>query len=176
MAVSLVQLLRIVVPFSIRSRGIFPRILAYARAVKADVVSDGGKLGFAGFCWGGLQTTKLSQEPDIEGGDIGLVDCHFTAHPVGLKTDDFVEGVRKFKVPFSMAVGEKDAYLKKENVASIEAALRTELGVHYVYEVEIYPNCGHGLAVRADSNRIIENEAAGKASEQAVTHFLKHLG
>lgn len=175
-AVSLVQLLSKVIPFAIRTRGVFPDILAYARAVKAEL-GPAGKLGLAGFCWGGLQTTKLSQEPATEGGKDGLVDCHFTAHPVGLKPEDFVEGVRKFHVPFSMAVGEKDAYLKKENVASVEAALRSELGEgeQEFYEIKLYADCGHGFAVRADPNRTIENEAAGKASDQAVDHFKMYL-
>ena len=172
-AVSLVRLLSRVIPFAVRTHGVFPSILAYARAVKAD----GGKIGLAGFCWGGLQTTKLSQEPATKGGEDGLVDCHFTAHPVGLKPKDFVESVRKFHVPLSMALGEKDAYLKKEAVASIEAALRTELGTQeeYTYEVKVYPDCVHGFAVRADPGRIVENDAAGKASDQAVAHFKKYL-
>ncbi len=92
-------------------------------------------------------------------------------------TEDFVEGMRKFKVPFSMAIGKKDGYLKKESAASINtAALGTELKVDYIRDVEIYPDCGYGFALRADSNRIVEKEAAGKACEQAVTHFIKHLG
>jgi dienelactone hydrolase len=175
-AFSLGRLLSIVIPFAIRSRGVFPSILAYARAVKAEL-PEGGTLGVAGFCWGGMQSTKLAAESTTEGGTVGLVDAHFTAHPVGLKSEDFVEGVRKFKVPFSMAVGEKDAYLKPDVVAGIEAALRTGLGEGETngYEVKVYPECGHGFAVRAEEKRTVENEAAGKAAEQAILLFKKHL-
>ena len=172
--VSLVQLLSIVIPFGIRSKNVFPTILEYARAVKKDL-PEGGKLGFAGFCWGGLQTTKLSAEPAAEGGSERLVDVHFAAHPVNLKPEDFVAGVKNFGVPFSMAVGEKDAYLKPDAVAGVEAALRTEVGEEGGWEVKIYPDCGHGFAVRADEGRVVENEAAGKAAEQAVALFKKHL-
>lgn len=174
--VSLAQLLSTVIPFAIRSRSVFPSVLAYARAVKAEL-PEGGKLGVAGFCWGGMQSTRLAAQPAVEGGAEGLVDAHFAAHPVGLKPGDFVAGVKNFKAPFSMAVGEKDAYLKPDIVAGIEAALRTEMGKggDSGYEIKIYPECGHGFAVRADENRVVENEAAGKAAEQAVELFKKYL-
>lgn len=171
---SLVQLLSIVIPFGIRSRNAFPSILEYVRAVRKEL-PEGAKLGLAGFCWGGMHTTKLSAEPAVEGGVEGLVDAHFVAHPVNLKPEDFVEGVKAFGVPFSMAVGEKDAYLKPEAAAGVEAALRTEIGDGIDWEVMIYPDCGHGFAVRADEGRVIENEAAGRAAEQAVTFFKKNL-
>jgi hypothetical protein len=48
--------------------------------------------------------------------------------PAGLNVrDDFVEGVRKFGVPFSMAVGDKDFVMKKSDVENLEAGLRQEL-------------------------------------------------
>ena len=175
--VSIVRMMTIFIPFTRRTQGVTPAVLAYARGIKAELPA-GGKLGVAGFCWGGLHTTKLSQEPAVEGGKDALVDAHFTAHPSGLTApDDFIDGVRKFKVPFSMAIGDRDIILKKDAVASLEAALRQELGEnqHYYYEVKIYQSCGHGFAVRADPKRTIENEAAGKASEQAVDWFKKFL-
>jgi dienelactone hydrolase len=173
---SLLKMLSIVIPFAIRSRGVFPDLLAYVRAVKGDL-RQGGKLGLAGFCWGGMQTTKLSAESAVQYGTTRLVDAHFAAHPVGLKLEDFVDGIKKFNVPFSMAVGEKDAYLKPEVIAKIEANLRTEVGEcqEHRYEIKIYPDCGHGFAVRADPSRTMENEAAAKASGQAVDLFIKYL-
>lgn len=92
-AVSLVRILFVVIPFSRRKNYVFPTILDYARDVKAE----GGKLGVAGFCWGGIQTTKLSQKPAVQGEKERLVDAHFAAYPAGLKPSDFVEGMKKLQ-------------------------------------------------------------------------------
>jgi dienelactone hydrolase len=174
--ISLVRMLFVVIQFVLRTRRVFPTILAYARSIKTDL-SASGKLGVAGFCWGGLQTTKLSQEPAIEGGKNALVDAHFTAHPAGLKPDDFVKGIRKFYVPFSMAIGDRDIVLSKDAVANVEATLRQEFedDQQHHYEVRIYEGCGHGFAVRADPTKTVENEAAGKAADQAIEWFKRFL-
>lgn len=172
-AISIMRLMVVVIPFARRTKNVFPSILEYSRGIK----SEGGKLGVAGFCWGGLQTTKLSQEPRVEGGEEGLVDAHFTAHPAGLKIPyDFVEGVRKFNVPFSMAVGDRDFVLSKEKIAEVEVGLRQEFGDDGErFEVKLYEGCGHGFAVRADPKKKIENDGAGKAAEQAVEWFRRFL-
>lgn len=115
----------------------------------------------------------------MEGGKEALVDAHYTAHPSGMKApDEYVEGVRKFKVPFSMAIGDKDMALSKDQVAGIEAKLREEFGgdEDVYFEVEIYEGCGHGFAVRADREKVIENEGATKAADQAVSWFERFLG
>lgn len=167
----------IFIPFARRTRGVTPAILAYARAIKAELPA-GGKLGIAGMCWGGLQSTKLSQEPAVEGGKDALIDAHFTAHPAGLKVpDDFIQSIRIFDVPFSMAIGDQDMILKNDTIINLEAALRQEIGEsqQHHYEINIYENCGHGFAVRADPKKAVENEAAGKASEQAVEWFKQFL-
>ncbi|KAH9208491.1 dienelactone hydrolase [Leptodontidium sp. 2 PMI_412] len=174
--VTVVRMMTIFMPFAIRTRGVFPSILAYARAVRAELPA-GAKLGAAGFCWGGLQTTKLTEESAVEGGSEALIDAHFTAHPAGMKPPQFLESHRKFKVPLSIAVGDKDFVLSKDNVATIEAGFRTEYGnsEDAGYQVKIYQGCGHGFAVRADPKKTIENEAAGQATEQAVAWFKRYL-
>jgi dienelactone hydrolase len=171
---SLIRMMLVVIPFARRTKNVFPTILDFARSVKADR----GRLAVAGFCWGGLQTTKLSQEPAVEGGEEGLVDAHFTAHPAGLKVpDDFVDSVGKFDVPFSMAVGNRDFVLSREKVVEIEAALRSRFGEDGgKVEVRTYGGCGHGFAVRADPTKTVENEAAGEAADQAVQWFKRCLG
>jgi dienelactone hydrolase len=171
--ISLIRLMFIVIPFSRRTKNIFPSILQYVRSVRAE----GEKLGLAGFCWGGLQSTKLSQESAVQGGKEALVDAHFIAHPAGLKVpDDFVDSMKKFDTPLSIAVGDRDFVLSEEKVAQVEAALRTALGEDEErFEVRIYEYCGHGFAVRADPGKMIENEAAGQAAEQAVEWFKKFL-
>lgn len=173
---SMVRMMSIFIPFMIRTRDAFPGVLAYARAVRADL-PRGAKLGAAGFCWGGLQTTKLSAEPSVEGGAEPLLDAHFTAHPSGLKVPgDYVDAASKFRVPFSIAVGDQDFMLSKENVAILEAELQKEYAeCAQRLEVTLYPDCGHGFAVRADRTKTIEDEAAGKAASQAVEWFKKFL-
>jgi dienelactone hydrolase len=173
---SVVRMMSIFIPFMLRTRGAFPAILAYVRAVKADMPSD-TKLGVAGFCWGGLQATKLSAEPSVEGGAEPLVAANFMAHPSGLKVPiDYVDAATKFHVPLSIALGDKDMMLSKENAALLEAELRREYaGSEGRLEVALYENAGHGFAVRADKAKNEEDEAAGKAATQAVNFFKKYL-
>ncbi|PVH78395.1 alpha/beta-hydrolase [Cadophora sp. DSE1049] len=173
---TVVRMVTIFMPFAIRTRGVFPSVLAYARAVKADL-PDGAKLGAAGFCWGGLQTTKLTEQPAIEGRSEPLIDAHFTAHPAGLKPQQFIESYQRFKVPLSIAVGDQDFVLSKDNVATIEASFREKYGegTNMSYQVKLYEGCGHGFAVRADQKKNIENGGAQQAADQAVTWFKKLL-
>ncbi|CAI6020438.1 unnamed protein product [Clonostachys chloroleuca] len=173
---SFVRMMSIVIPFAIRTRNAFPGVLAYARAVRATL-SPGGRLGAAGFCWGGLQTVKLSQEPSIKGGDKQLLDAHFTAHPAGLKVpDDYLKAAKAFHVPISIAVGDEDRFLSKSDVETIEAEFRQEFGsLENDFEAVVYPSCGHGFAVRAEPSKVVENDAANKAALQAIEWFKRHL-
>ncbi|KAK7229683.1 hypothetical protein V2G26_001853 [Clonostachys chloroleuca] len=173
---SFVRMISIVIPFAIRTRNAFPGVLAYARAVRATL-SPGGRLGAAGFCWGGLQTVKLSQEPSIEGGDKQLLDAHFTAHPAGLKVpNDYLKAAKAFHVPISIAVGDEDRFLSKSDVETIEAGFRQEFGsLENDFEAVVYPSYGHGFAVRAEPSKIVENDAANKAALQAIEWFKRHL-
>ncbi|KAH7129251.1 dienelactone hydrolase [Dactylonectria macrodidyma] len=173
---NVVRMMSRFVPFAMRTRNVFPSVLAYARTVKAEMPA-GGKLGAAGFCWGGLQTTKLSAEAAIEGGDEPLLDAHFTAHPAGLKTpDDFVHSAKKFHVPVSVAVGDNDMILSIEAVQDLDKSLKAEFdGDPSHFQVTLYPECGHGFAVRADPKKTVENMAAEQAATQAVDWFKRFL-
>ncbi|VUC29606.1 unnamed protein product [Clonostachys rosea] len=173
---SFVRMISIVIPFAIRTRNAFPGILAYARNARANL-SPGGRLGAAGFCWGGLQTVKLSQEPAIEGGNAQLLDAHFTAHPSGLKVpDDYLKAAKAFHVPISIAVGDEDRFLSEKDVELIEAGYRQEFGpLENDFEAVVYPKCGHGFAVRAEASKAVENDAANQAVMQAVQWFKRHL-
>lgn len=86
-ALCAIRMLRFFLPIAIGTKAAYPRILDYTRAVKASLPAD-GTLGVAGYCWGGLQSTKLSKEPVTEGGEHGLIDAHYTAHPSSLKLPD----------------------------------------------------------------------------------------
>ena len=162
----------IVLPFAKRTKGAFPAILKFARAVKAE---SRGKLGVAGFCWGGMMSTKLSLQPEIEGGKGGLVDAHFCAHPAGLQPEDIVVGVRRFGTPLSLAIGDRDFVMKRAEIGEVQRGLGEEGMGMGASEVVVYAGCGHGFAVRADRGKSAEDVGAGKASEQAVEWFVRHL-
>ncbi|RFU77497.1 alpha beta-hydrolase [Trichoderma arundinaceum] len=163
-------------PFAARTRHAFPKLLKFSRDVKSSLPAD-GKLGVAGFCWGGMHSTKLTMEPAEEKGSISLFDAHFVAHPAGLKVpDDFSAAASKFKVPISFAVGDLDMLLSKDKVDSVEYSLKEAFGGELsCFEVKTYSGCKHGFAVRADPKRTVEDEAATQAAVQAINWFMKYL-
>ncbi|KAL6852146.1 hypothetical protein J3F83DRAFT_756727 [Trichoderma novae-zelandiae] len=163
-------------PFAVRTRNAYPKLLNFSRDVKASLPAD-ARLGIAGFCWGGMHSTKLTGEPAEEGGNRALFDAHFVAHPAGLKVpDDFSVAANRFKVPISLAVGDLDMVLSRDDVESIERSLKDGFGGSLDdYEVKTYGGCKHGYAVRADPKRTTEDEAAMEAAAQAVNWFKKHL-
>lgn len=177
--VGLAKMLWDVIPFATRTRNVFPSILDWVRSVKSDLPM-GGKLGLAGFCWGGMHAVRLCKEATVEVGQENLIDACFVAHPAGLKVDEFVEGVGRFSTPFSMAVGDSDFVLKKEAVGEISKKMKENFGdgdegVKYEIEMDTYKGCGHGFAVRADETKTVEIEGAGKAAEQAARWFKRFL-
>jgi len=79
-----------------------------------------------------------------------------------------------------MAVGDRDFVLKKETVGEISRKMKENFGdgdgaVKYEIEMDAYKGCGHGFAVRADEEKVVEIEGAGKAAEQAVRLFKRFL-
>lgn len=170
------RVMTVVIPFALSSKPAPAAVLAYARAVKASL-SPGVKLGVAGFCVGGMHSTKLSQEPSVEGGNERLVDAQFCAHPAGMKVpDDVITAITKFKVPYSFAIGDQD-FMKIDVVEGLEATLRGQVGLpeENDYEIKVYKGCGHGFAVRASEEKKVEDESAEKAAIQAVEWFKKYL-
>ena len=158
----------------------YPGILEFARAVRSGLPS-GAKLGVVGFCWGGYGSVNLCREPAVEGGSDALVDVQFCGHPYALTVPDMiVDAVRTYKVPFSMAIGDRDRYLTKEKIDETEAALRRKLGRGegeggYSYEVRVYGGCTHGFVVRANPADEVETVAAEEARGQAVAWLRKYL-
>lgn len=152
-------------------------LLNYTKAVRADLPA-GAKLGVAGYCWGAMQTTKLS----MAGGEKQpLVDAHYMAHPSSIKIpDDIITSLQTFQVPLSIAVAERDFTLSGSRAMELEARLRSTIGPGageggYNWEIVIYEGCEHGFACRANRNKVMEDEAANKAALQAVDWFLKWL-
>lgn len=96
------QVAPVIIPFIIFGGGpkAFPEVLKYARAMRADL-APGGKLGVAGFCWGGYGSTNLCTEMAVEGGSEPLIDAQFNGHPGQLKAPDMVLDAIAAKVPYS---------------------------------------------------------------------------
>lgn len=158
----------------------FDPCLAYARRVKADL-PEGAKLGIAGFCWGGYQSINMCAHPSIEGGNEPLVDAQFCAHPSGLNApDDIINGVMKYKTPFSIAQGTEDSVLKQPKLEEAAALLRQKAGPGkgqngYNYQIKYYEGAGHGFSVRATPGNEAEARGADEAKEQAIDWFKKWL-
>ncbi|KAJ9501589.1 hypothetical protein H2202_002550 [Exophiala xenobiotica] len=184
---------------------IYPKILSFARAVKADL-PPGGKLGAAGFCWGAWPATKLCVETtstatpdsDISAGATSsrLIDAQFNGHPSYMvKTPEMVvDAIRKFKVPYSSAVAENDMQFNKAEAEKVEARLREVVGASTgatsggqggegegeegcTYEFKIYDGCVHGFCVRAPIGKYDDTNESGyeRAKRQAVEWFDKYL-
>lgn len=165
----------ILASFSFKVRRAFPSVLNYVRAVRASLPL-GSKLGIAGFCLGGNWSSRLCAEHATEGGGSHLVGAHFTAHPSNVDPGELVRLANRFRVPQSLALGDRDADLPIEQVHDLE----TNLGRVYRdnldrLEFRIYEGCGRGFALRADSQQADENEVADIALEQAVAWFRRWL-
>jgi len=166
------------VPFIVRSgpaTGAQPS-LKYARAIKADL-QPGGKLGVAGFCWGGYGSTFLSAQPSVEGGKEPLIDAQFCAHPSGISQQMVLDALTTFKTPYSMAIGDEDFVFNEKTVLSTQAEAREKVGHESEnnYEIKIYKGCKHGFAMRASPGNKVESDAAEEAAKQAVAWFDKYL-
>lgn len=187
----------VMVPFLYRAApaGAYPHVLKFARSMRAGLPA-GAKMGVAGFCWGGFGSTNLCTETSVKDGSERLIDAQFCGHPSGLKVPDMVlDAVAKLKVPYSMAIGDKDFVIGERQVLETEAALKQKVGEPEAnqYEIKIYPvrdwnpvilqfsitnavqDCGHGFAVRALPANKVEMEASEQACQQAVEWYKKHL-
>lgn len=175
-------LLPYVVPVMLfgRPHNVYPQILAYARALKAELPA-GGKLGVAGFCWGAWPSTKLCAEPAVEGGAERLIDAQFNGHPsfIADTPELVVDAITKFKVPYACAVAEIDFQFNAEVAAKTEAKVReATAGANegeYVYEFRVYKGCQHGFCVRAMEEDEANVQGGRDAAKQAVEWFNKYL-
>ena len=181
-ALCVVELMRTFIPFLLfrKPSKAYPTVLEYARKIKAELPKE-GKLGVAGFCWGGWPSTKLCTETATQGGGGNLIDAQFTAHPSFISKDMVVEAVTKHKVPYALALGSKDHAFKKSVAEETEAEIREKTGSKgtgeggYVWDFKFYEDCGHGFAVRAAPGNKVETQGSEDAADQAIGWFKKHL-
>ena len=156
---------------------VYPECLKYTRAVRAEIPA-GGKLGAAGFCWGGYPGTLLCGEAATEGGDRPLLDASFTAHPSSLDSPkDVVKSLGKFKTPYFCAVAENDFLFDKGAAEQAEAAIKQELGSNAgPYEFFIHKGAHHGFSVRASPDEgSVGKDSYEQAAQQAIDWFNKYL-
>lgn len=105
-----------------------------------------------------------------------LIDAHFTAHPSNVSPEDAAAFARRFRVPWSMALGGRDMMMPAAQAHGIEARLREVYRAEPAkLQVEVYDQCGHGFALRADPHKREENDGAERALEQAVVWFRRYL-
>ena len=165
-----------IIPFTILGAApkAYPDILKFARAVRAELPA-GGKLGVAGFCWGGYGSTMLCAEKAVEGGEAKLVDVQFTGHP-SYVTPEMILAAVEAKVPYSCAVAEYDGRFTVKVAEEVEAKLKEKVGTPEEggYEFVTYKQCIHGFAVRA-AEGTPNMEGYHKAVKQAVDWFNKYL-
>ncbi|KAF3933140.1 hypothetical protein ABW19_dt0204025 [Dactylella cylindrospora] len=137
-----------------------PIISDFLKALQEEEHGAGGKVGVAGFCWGGRYAILMSP----------YVDAIYAAHPSFLQIPSEIEAISK---PISFAVGDKDTVLPMPQVEKIKGVLKRKESLDT--EVVVYEGMEHSFAVRGNP----EIEAAKKGLEdsetQAVEWFVKHL-
>jgi hypothetical protein len=101
----------------------------------------------------------------------------FCAHPSAITQTMVIDALSTFKVPYSMAIGDKDFVFKEETVLSTQAEAREKIGPEEDnnYEIRIYKGCMHGFAVRAAPGNKIEMDGAEEAAKQAAAWYNKYL-
>lgn len=160
-----------VIPFFVRaspqSEGCTVPCLEYARKVGQEMHEQGkgGKLGLAGYCWGGYQALNIA---GTEGEKV--VDAVFVAHPAKFEPRHAVEAVQK-GVMVSFAHAGDDMSLPMVKIEETKKVLEGSGG----FDSKIYEDCVHGFAVRATPGKEKEGKAADEALKQAVDWFGKFL-
>ncbi|KAF2629668.1 alpha/beta-hydrolase [Macroventuria anomochaeta] len=159
-----------VIPFFMRaspqSEQCTASCLEYARKVKEEL-GDGGKVGVAGYCWGGYQALYIARQ-EREGQKV--VDAVFVAHPARFEPAHASDAVDK-GVKVSFAHAGDDMALPMGKVEETKSALEGSKG----FEIRVYEGCVHGFAVRATPGKEREASAADEALRQAVEWFEKWL-
>lgn len=159
-----------IVPFFIRNRFSVsvPIVRAFFQSLRVHEAAN-IPLGVAGYCWGGKHATILASG-EAQPNGWPLVDSVFVGHPGGLKVPQDIE---KIRVPYSVAVGDRDFVLKQKNVLKITETLNKRKDI--LTEVKIYPGARHGFALRGNPGDKQEKSQGEAAMWQAVEWLLESL-
>ncbi|KAK3946010.1 Alpha/Beta hydrolase protein [Diplogelasinospora grovesii] len=168
-----VQAIADMLPFVWGSREgvVKPRIHNFFRALRNS--NPEGKVGVAGFCWGGRYAVLLcgNQIGNSNDGEESLVDCGFTAHPSMLSIPRDITAVN---IPLGVANGDDDAFMGREKMNMLKKVLledKSDQG----HEVVVYDGAKHGFAVRGDPRDPKQTEHGLKAEDQAVAWFRRQF-
>ncbi|KAL8691017.1 MAG: hypothetical protein Q9218_003671 [Villophora microphyllina] len=166
-----------IIPFQIRNRFsiTWPRVEGFVRAVRKNEARD-MPLGVAGYCWGGRHATVLASlayttaadENGRRGGEKGLVDAAFTAHPGGISLPSDIE---KLRAPWSMAIGDDDFVMSMSEVNKIKEIVARSEEMEQRNEVVVYSGAKHGFAVRGNPGDERDKKRGEEAREQCLSWF-----
>lgn len=164
------RLLFSIIPFFIHNRFSVsvPIVRAFFQSLQVHEASN-IPLGVAGYCWGGKHATILASGEAQQNG-WPLVDSIFVGHPGGL---EIPQDIDKIKVPYSVAIGDRDFVLKQSDVSKIVEALNKRKDIPT--EVKIYPGARHGFALRGNPGDKREKLQGEAAMRQAVEWLLESL-
>jgi len=118
-----------------------------------------GKIGVAGFCWGGRYALLAGQKSSA---DELLVDAVFTGHPsmVSIPAD-----INELRVPASIAVASTDSVYSPKMAKDTEKLWKDK---DVKTEIVIYEGAMHGFCVRGNMNDPQEKEHMQQAVEQVI--------
>ncbi|KAL1867168.1 hypothetical protein VTK73DRAFT_4280 [Phialemonium thermophilum] len=129
-------------------------------------------IGAVGFCWGGKHVIRMGDTAQFAIDGRPLFDAAFVGHPIDVSIPADIQSIG---VPFSFALGDKDHHVSSEG-ATVLRGILAEKPEGQKGELVIYPNCGHGFALRADlTTNEVAKQAADEAEEQCITWFKAHL-
>ena len=133
-----------------------PGVLQDVQAAVA-YAAKAGKVGIAGYCWGGLLTWRAAAE-------VSGIAAAAPYYGGGMTTPE--ESARSPKVPVLAHFGSKDHWISLESVEAFKTA-HPEVEVH-VYEADHGFNC--------DQRGSYDAAAAKLARERTLAFFGRHLG
>jgi carboxymethylenebutenolidase len=123
-----------------------------------------GQIGIVGFCYGGrVVYLALTRNPNLKAG------ASFYGGAIAADAPDApVNATANIKAPIYLFFGEKDQSIPAEQIKKIEEALKRE---GKDYQIEIYPEAGHGF--NCDAREGSYHEASAKDAFPKAVRFLK---
>lgn len=146
----------------------YPRVVSFFDTLRRE--EPNLPIGAAGFCWGGKHAVLLAGE-NARVNDKPLIDAGFAGHPSMLTVPDDIE---KMRLPVAFAIGDKDRLVPAEQAATIKKIVESKPEGQQG-EVRIYPNCGHGFCVRADTTFTDVMKQSLLAEDHCIEWFDKLL-
>jgi len=141
-----------------------PIIDGFFRALREEEDGVGGKIGVAGFCWGGRYAVLMGTAKHP------YADAVYSAHPSFLGVPAEVEAVIK---PITFAVGTKDRVLPMHQVKQIQDVFKKKDDLDS--EVVVYNDMVHSFAVRGNPEIESEKKGMENSEDQAVEWFKRYL-